>query len=193
VDFDLFANLEAYQEDNASDTTVDFDCEQDEKEKKQSASQRARARFSFPDMVSRHQGTSMYFRPRSVYENDVLRREQDFDEFVEWYDWYYAPRMSMADEPTSPESTPSRYHDDSPILPQFGPVRRGRPRTTFCRRDIRPSRSRSPLQSPPPLTREITAGILPDFDYSSPFRENRPLIFSPETSPLQPGDLNQQN
>lgn len=172
VDFDIFANLEAYEDDNASDTTVTYPS--DEQEVKPVRCVR------FEDYVHRSQQTSMYFRPTSTHRNPVRRREADFDDFVDWYDMYYSSRMNE----TSAESTPTVSAEPSPERKVRG---RGRSRRL---------RSRSPYNSSPPiltssssifipaLSRETT-GEFPDLTYTSPLRFTTSLT-DPETSPLRP-------
>lgn len=174
VDFDIFANLESYEDDNASDTTVPYpDVSEDAKQLRC---------VRFEDYVHRNQQTSMYFRPVSTLLNPVRRREADMDAFVDWYDMYYAPRMTE----TSVESSPIVSAESSPDRRVRG---RGRSRRL---------RSRSPYRSLPPLLRNAevsldmpalsreTTGEFPDLTYTSPLRFTTSLRISPDTSPLRP-------
>jgi hypothetical protein len=171
VDFDLFANLEAYDGDNISESTVSYPGSQVEA--------KIDRKVRFEDFITRNQSSSVYFRPTSTERNYVRRREEDMDRFIDWYDYDYAPRMvATSDEETEIDLTPQSQNpfDQSPERKVRGRQRARRDRT----------RSRSPyVSTPPTLTRETTQEF-PDLTYTSPLRFTVPLNMSPQTSPLQP-------
>ena len=165
TDFDIFANLEAYDEDNASDTTAPYPVTRPQETRN----------VSFADFISSRQQTSMYFRPTNDCANPVRRRERDFDDFVRWYDEYYAPRVAESDD----EAEDDIEVPGSPWPPSPEARARGRRRARM--------RSRSPYaRSPPTLSRQTT-GEFPNLTATSALRFTTTLIpESPQTSPLAP-------